>query len=431
VMHKGLSSIKLICIRIVVGVAILLTLVLVADAHPVSSAPYKQTRQFQKGDILVSIGFGRVQWRDPSGNLIQTLDTQSKAQNAGLVFNTTDKNLYVADFNARNVSVLDSTGSLIGSFGFGYSDWPESILFDRAGNAYIGEASLESQINGNGTILEFDATGNPISQFTVAAERRGADWIDLASDQCTIYYTSEGISIKRYDVCTNQQLPDFATDLPGGIAYALRLLPGGGLLVADAQQTLRLDNTGKIVQAYDAPNQDSWFALNLDPDGTSFWSADQKTRDVFKFNIDTGNQILTFNAGDVNGIDGLAIVGEIILAQSTPTPVPVIPTSLPPTPIPPAPALPVSLIAVLIGGLFVGGTLLVGTIVLIARAAQPPKYKTGHQAKMRVQPYEDAAGQQTVEPASTKPTPAIRLGSVQGQADYFFKAEDSEEHKEE
>ncbi|MDX1670055.1 MAG: hypothetical protein R3194_11600, partial [Limnobacter sp.] len=38
------------------------------------------------------------------------------------------------------------------------------------------------------------------SQFDVATDDRGSDWIDLAADQCTMYYTSEGTLVKRFDV---------------------------------------------------------------------------------------------------------------------------------------------------------------------------------------------------------------------------------------
>src|SRR5439155_9788575 len=36
------------------------------------------------------------------------------------------------------------------------------------------------------------------------------------------------------------------------------------------------------------PGESSWFALNLDPDGTSFWSGSSATNNVYRFNIATG-----------------------------------------------------------------------------------------------------------------------------------------------
>jgi hypothetical protein len=71
-----------------------------------------------------------------------------------------------------------------------------------------------------------------LTEFTVATQNRGTDWIDLASDQCTMFYTSEGTSVKRFNVCTNTQGTDFSTAL--NTAYAFHLLPGGGALVANS-----------------------------------------------------------------------------------------------------------------------------------------------------------------------------------------------------
>ena len=88
--------------------------------------------------------------------------------------------------------------------------------------------------------MKFDSAGNFLARFDVAVEDRGSDWIELAADQRTLFYTSEGDSIKRFDVVSNTQLPDFVTNaLPGFEAFALRLLPGGGLLVSDDDDVKR------------------------------------------------------------------------------------------------------------------------------------------------------------------------------------------------
>jgi hypothetical protein len=114
----------------------------------------------------------------------------------------------------------------------------------------------------------------------------------------------------RFDVATNTQLSDFATGLPGTSAYALRLLDDGGALVADSETIVRLDNTGSFIQQYDDGTNNDWFALNLDPDGTTFWSADISSGDIARFDIATGTVVNSFNSG-VGGIFGLAVFGEI------------------------------------------------------------------------------------------------------------------------
>lgn len=279
---------------------------------------------YGKGDVFVAVSNGQVQWHNPDGSLVTTLDDTTGGFTTGMAFDG-GGNLYVTDFsgggentngakpNSANapggagvgtVSVFDTSGTLQGTFGSGYAN-PESILFDKSGNAYVGNA-------GGNFVLKFDAGGNLLDSFTMDAEARGIDWIDLAADQCTLFYTSEGTSVKRFDVCSGQQLGDFSTGLTGANAYALRLLPSGGLLVADTQNIVRLDSGGNVIQTYDKEGEDGWFALNLDPNGTSFWSADFNTADVVKFDIASGDEEQSFNTGTGSQtVFGLTVFGEI------------------------------------------------------------------------------------------------------------------------
>jgi hypothetical protein len=189
-------------------------------------------------------------------------------------------NLYVTVFQAANVIKFDRTGNLRGTFGSGYfsgeiSNDPESIVFDSGGNAYVGQADGTTQVR------KFDSSGNFLAAFSPATEERGTDWIDLAADQKTLYYTSEGTHVKRFDLSTNQQLLDLnSVPLPGLNAYALRILNDGGVLVADTDRVVRLDNSGNIAKTYLAssiePSNEGpvLFGMSLDPDGTSFWTGD-------------------------------------------------------------------------------------------------------------------------------------------------------------
>jgi len=195
-------------------------------------------RFFQTGDVFVAVGNGQVQWRDSSGNLIHTLDTGLGGFTTGMAFDA-DGNLYVTNFDRQTVSVFNNDGTFFGTFGGPYNRNPESIVFDQAGNAYVGQAE------GSRDILKFDSAGNLLARFNVGKENMGSDWIDLTEDGCTIFYTSEGTHVKRFDLLTNMQLPDFNTLLlPGPTAYAIRLLPDGGLLVADTTVIVRLDADG-------------------------------------------------------------------------------------------------------------------------------------------------------------------------------------------
>ena len=162
--------------------------------------------------------------------------------------------LYVTGFEANQINRYSTTGASLGTFGSGYNSDPESIVFDALGNAYVGQA------DGTHEVLKFDPAGQLVASYPVQTESRGSDWVELAADQHTLYYTSEGQTVKRYDLATRKQLPDFATGLPGDEAFQLRLLPDGNVLVADNRSLLHLDSAGKIIQTYGYAPNNQWLA---------------------------------------------------------------------------------------------------------------------------------------------------------------------------
>lgn len=272
---------------------------------------------FQKGDVFVSVSNGQVQWRNPTNcGLNAVLNNGTGGFTTGMAFDSSGK-LYVTNFNGNKIDIYNNNGTTtpIGTFGSGFNSDPESIVFDAAGNAYVGQA------DGTGDVLKFNAAGTLLASFNVATEARGSDWVDLAADQRTLFYTSEGTSIKRFDVSTNTQLPDFATGLPGANAYALRIIPlNGGVLVADSDRVRLFDASGAFVRDYfPTGNGGGLFALNLDPDGTSFWTADFATANFWKINIATGQELVMCNSGTgPDTVFGLAIFGERTAAITIP-----------------------------------------------------------------------------------------------------------------
>jgi hypothetical protein len=128
----------------------------------------------------------------------------------------------------------------------------------------------------------------------------------LAGDQHTLYYTSEGPHVKRFDVGSSTQLADFSG--VGGTEYGFRLLSGGGLLVANTTNVLRLNSAGAITQTY-LSGGNLLFALSLDPNGVDFWTAEYSTGRVVAVNIANGAIDHDFNIG--TGISGLSVRGEI------------------------------------------------------------------------------------------------------------------------
>ncbi|HXY16172.1 MAG TPA: Ig-like domain-containing protein [Terriglobales bacterium] len=276
--------------------------VVATDTAGNSSSVVSQTVSVANtASFFVGVSNGQIEQFSSTGTLLKTLNTGLGGSVTGMGFDALGA-LYVTDFTADTVSRFDGSGKLIGNFGSGYNCKPESIVFDNAGNAYVGETGCSH------ALLKFDAYGNLVHGWAVTTEVEGSDWIDLASDQCTIFYTSQGTSILRFNVCTGEQLPVFATGLHTGLG--LRVLPDGGVLVADDQDIMRFDSAGRNVSTYTATGENCWVSVTLDPDGKSFWAVDFCTSDILHFDLTAGNQLGKFNSGTpTQTVYGIAMQG--------------------------------------------------------------------------------------------------------------------------
>jgi hypothetical protein len=72
------------------------------------------------------------------------------------------------------------------------------------------------------------------------------------------------------------------------------------------------------MQTYQIPGTSLLFALNLDPDNKTFWTADYFGGGVFRVDIATGTIVKQFNANKFTELSGLAVVGEITAASTAP-----------------------------------------------------------------------------------------------------------------
>ena len=280
---------------------------LVATSLPVFSTP------FATGDVFAGGQDGKIRVFDSSGTLKQTLNANPSGEQTGMAFDSSG-NLYATHFGSSTMSKWDNNGNLV-SNPFVSNDVNShnvSIVFDATGNMYIGQA------DGTRDIIKRDSTGTFLDRYDVSTSGRGSDWIDLAADQKTMFYTSEGRTVHRYDVSTDTQLANFATLPGGGNAFALRILSDGGVIVADRSNIKRLDATGAVIQTYDVIGEDFFFALNLDPDGSSFWSAGYTSGTVYNFSLASGSLLTSFDGSGPGGISGLAVFGEITDARPTP-----------------------------------------------------------------------------------------------------------------
>ena len=274
---------------------------------------------FFTGDVIVGVSGGQYLHYDNAGNLLETLSDGLGGVPTGCAFDSSG-NLYTTNFTNAKVTkydnehphpILQIIDTAIASPG-GYS---ESIVFDAAGNFYVGH------VNSDDLIHKYDPGGTLLATFSAEVEKHGTDWIELAADQTTMFYTSEGRAILRYDIGANEQLSNFAV-LPGiGYAFALRLLPpgdgSGGLLVADTFDIKRLDGSGAVVQTYELLNVKGWFSLGLDPNGTSFWAGNSGSGKFYKFNIESGEVELGPIDPEVTFLGGICVYNEHTAALST------------------------------------------------------------------------------------------------------------------
>ncbi len=309
--------------------ALALSVVLVLGAIGILFGPARpagaDTTLFQSGQVFASVGNSQVNvYSQASGNpLITSLnDGLNEPYTAGSAFDSSG-NFYVTDDYSGDVSEYSPSGALDGVFASGLQN-PLSLAFDNQGNLYVGQQTTPY-------IAEFSSTGQFVKNIgPVATELAGDDWIALAPDECTFYYTTEGTDILRYNMCTNQQLPNFnlqsfpTSDPNTGLpvqAYELQILPDGDVLVADSNADILLDPNGNVLQTYTCASlpgcQGSLFAISLDPDGTSFWTGDSNSGDVWEVDIATGavQQQINTHSGSLYG---LSVDDEVEVAAPAP-----------------------------------------------------------------------------------------------------------------
>ena len=142
----------------------------------------------------------------------------------------------------------------------------------------------------------------------VTIQNRGTDWIDLTSDQSTLYYTSEGTSVLRYNLTTGQ-LSNFANNLPGSTAYALRILSNGDVLVADTSEVALLDTGGNVIHAYSVSGDAGIFSLDVTADQKNFYTGSFQTGNIYEFNIASGSLLDTLATGS-SSLFGVSLYGE-------------------------------------------------------------------------------------------------------------------------
>ncbi len=272
---------------------------------------------FVKGDVFASVGSGTVDVFTPSGVAVCSLD-----DGTGATFTTGsgfDKagNFYVTNFGSAGVSKFDNSGGLVaGTFMSPGAQGTPKLFSPISVGPFTGSSFVGGP--GGASIDQYDtATGAFIKSFSIAGGNGtgGTDWVDLMLDGHTVLYDGEGSIIKSFDLATNTQGPDFAT-APQSSVFALRVIPDGAfkgdVLAADTADAILFDATGALIKTYTlSGNGGQDFSLNLDPNGTDFWTGDSVSGLVWEVNIATGAIDEQWNTGHPGTFFGLSVFGEI------------------------------------------------------------------------------------------------------------------------
>jgi len=306
-------------IRLRVLAATAVSLATIGLGYGVEVGPAHAVTPMAAGNVLLSIGGGKFEEHTPAGALVRTGDsTTATNENDGMCFDSAG-NLYATNgFTYGSVAKFDASGALVNKDFIKPADTggghPESCAVDSAGNVFVGLPDHSPEV-----LQKYSPAGVLINTYPVTVTGRGTDWVDLAKDQCTIFYTSEGSTIQRYNTCTSTQLADFATGLPGP-CYGHRLLADDSVLIACTGNIVHLSSTGTVLNTFTRASLGFsgggfLFAMNLDADGTTFWTADYSSGQVVRAKISDGSVVGGFSHTAGSGpYGGLAVVGELTQA---------------------------------------------------------------------------------------------------------------------
>ncbi len=274
--------------------------------------------QFQTGDVLLgmapvspiqnqvqpsiqvysSTGALKTQIDFPTNDILEDLNSH----NSQLFGISSGPAIYTASFSGILSGVLPPIRAV-------------SFVFDAHGNLYVAD---------DAALKEYDSSYQLLRTFSLPEKA----WdIDLAADQCTMYYVSapqgpvstlDPAAIGRYNVCASQSLPQLPTVIPTrGSIGALRVLSGDEILLGTNVGVMRIRADGSIVRTYSGGP-----LVALDPDGVSFWEAGSSDR-VRKLELASGNELVSATPYGPNiAVYALTVVGEPRAAVASPAAIP-------------------------------------------------------------------------------------------------------------
>ena len=166
-----------------------------------ATPPLHAQVQWNVGDVFVAVGGGQYKVYSSAGALRATIaDGTGSGATAGCAFDSAYR-LYTTNFTNTDIVrfSIDKAHGIVQTIPGGFSQ-SESVAFDGRGNFYVGYAG--------GGLEKYNHDGVFQASFSPTVENRGVDWIDVASDGQTIFYTSEGRKIFKFDAASSASSPN-------------------------------------------------------------------------------------------------------------------------------------------------------------------------------------------------------------------------------
>jgi hypothetical protein len=262
---------------------------------------------FQRGDVFIVASDG-VREYSPSGELRWTVPGTTGAR--VLCFDRDGRHLILP-----GVGLFDSSGNMLPS------TWTAVTNADRCVADGTGHVYVSSRTDGY-AITKYELDGAPVQRFDVIEEELHSLAIDVAPDECTMYYGSWGIStgvISRLNVCNNTRELPFA---PDGFVDDLRVLPDWRVVKTDDAAAALYSPAGQGIRSYNppGPNGDSFRTVGLDPDGTSVWvcctwTSPSSLLRIFRFDIESGEVLADWGIGDA-GSTTMTVYGPPLVGHA-------------------------------------------------------------------------------------------------------------------
>jgi hypothetical protein len=264
-----------------------------------------EAQQFQNGDVLLttytSVGVSdwtsKLLWYDASGHLKGQLLSVNDQFLEGVAFNSSGVLHVALGFGVSKVAANGTVTPFLPPLSL---EHPVSLSFARDGGLYAGVTSDTDY-----SITHVGISGSPVARYSLPASAYFPQAVDLASDQCTLYYLTIN-TLSRFDVCHGTALADLATFPGGGVtAYDFRILPDHTLLVGLSSHLAQLNTAGQTLRQFGG----GVFRMALDTDPRFLW-AETSGGKFAKLDLATGTTVLgPFDTG-MQSITSMTVFGE-------------------------------------------------------------------------------------------------------------------------